>query len=47
MAAFLSLLLLEALLGRLPIDDVPDGIEIFGFAVFILQTSRSVSIKFP
>ena len=30
--------LLESLLGRLPIDDVPDCVEVFGFTVLILKT---------
>ena len=29
--------LLEALLGGLPVDDVPDGAKVFRFAVLVLQ----------
>jgi hypothetical protein len=36
-------ILLEALLGRFPVDDVPDGIEILGFAVFVLKAERDGS----
>lgn len=27
----------ESLLGRLPVDDIPDCAEIFGFSVLILE----------
>lgn len=35
--------LLEALLSRLPVDDVPNGLEVFGLAVLVVEvvgTSR-------
>jgi hypothetical protein len=32
--------LLETLLGGLPVDHVPDSIEIFGLAVLILETTK-------
>lgn len=31
-------ILFKALLGHFPIDNIPDGTEVFGFAVFILET---------
>lgn len=34
----------EASLGRFPVDDVPDGLEILGFPVLVLQT-REVRIN--
>lgn len=30
----------EAFLGRFPVDDIPDGAEVLGFAVFVLETVR-------
>jgi hypothetical protein len=29
--------LLEALLGGLPVDDVPDGLEVLGLAVLVVE----------
>lgn len=30
--------LLEALLSRLPVDDVPNGLEVLGLAILVLKT---------
>lgn len=30
----------EAFLGRFPVDDIPDGAEVLGFAVFVLEAVR-------
>lgn len=35
--------LLEALLGNLPVDDVPDGVEVLCLAVLVLEASTCVS----
>lgn len=35
--------LLEALLSGLPVDDVPDGVEVLGLAVLVLEASKIVS----
>jgi len=29
--------LLEALLSRLPVDDVPNGLEVFGLAILVVK----------
>lgn len=34
--------LLEALLGGLPVDDLPDCLEVFGLAVLVLETVTTV-----
>lgn len=31
----------ESLLRRLPVDDIPDGLEVFRLPVLVLQTTRS------
>ena len=32
--------LLETLLGRFPVDHVPDSVEVFGLAVLVLQATQ-------
>lgn len=34
--------LLEALLGRLPVDDLPDSLEVLGLAVLVLEATVTV-----
>ena len=32
--------LLETLLGRLPVDDIPDSLEVLGLSVLVLKTAH-------
>lgn len=36
-------LLREALLNSLPVDDLPDGLEVFGLTVLVLEAECNVS----
>lgn len=33
----------ETLLDGLPVDDLPDGLEVFGLAVLVLEAEKNVS----
>lgn len=35
----------EALLGGLPVDDVPDGLEVLGLAVLVLEAVQKVAVS--
>jgi hypothetical protein len=35
--------LLKALLSRLPVDDVPDGLEVLCLAVLVLEATKSLA----
>lgn len=37
--------LLEALLGGLPVDNVPDGLEVLGLTVLVLETGNSLALR--